>query len=174
MSYLRVRNWERYQHYRDRRPVWIKLYVELLDDLELKALPLPTRLLFVELLLLAARHDNAIRNEPEKICGVLGMKLSDVTNGIERLRKGRWIHVTNTPRRASKPASSPLAKSLPRERKVFTPLPPSGEKHKTDNKNNGTTTPKTWPRCPKCNIELYLGQTIAQHLHTVHDIETNP
>ena len=32
MHHLRVRNWERYQHYKERNPPWIKLYVELLDE----------------------------------------------------------------------------------------------------------------------------------------------
>ena len=29
---LRFRNWERFQHYRDRRPPWIKLHRTLIDD----------------------------------------------------------------------------------------------------------------------------------------------
>ena len=29
-----VRNWTRFQHYKGRRPSWIKTYVELLDDVE--------------------------------------------------------------------------------------------------------------------------------------------
>ena len=45
---LRVKNWEKFQHYKDRRPPWIKLYHELLDNLDYhllspkagKALPL--------------------------------------------------------------------------------------------------------------------------------------
>lgn len=28
----RVKNWEKFQHYHDRKPTWIKLYRELLDD----------------------------------------------------------------------------------------------------------------------------------------------
>lgn len=29
---IRVKNWERFQHYKNRRPPWIKLYRDLLDD----------------------------------------------------------------------------------------------------------------------------------------------
>ena len=29
---MRIKNWERFQHFKDRRPPWIKLYRELLDD----------------------------------------------------------------------------------------------------------------------------------------------
>lgn len=32
MQYIHVRNWERFQHYKDRTPKWIKLYTELLKD----------------------------------------------------------------------------------------------------------------------------------------------
>jgi len=35
-----VRNWDRFQHYKDRRPVWIKLYPELLHDEEYRGLSL--------------------------------------------------------------------------------------------------------------------------------------
>lgn len=35
---FRVRNWEKFQHFRDRRPPWIKLYRDVLDDLNYHAL----------------------------------------------------------------------------------------------------------------------------------------
>lgn len=35
----RIKNWERFQHYKNRRPPWIKLYRELLDDPQYFALP---------------------------------------------------------------------------------------------------------------------------------------
>jgi hypothetical protein len=31
---LRIKNWKRFQHFKDRRPPWIKLYRDILDDLE--------------------------------------------------------------------------------------------------------------------------------------------
>ena len=30
---MRVKNWKKFQHHKDRKPIWIKLYRELLDDL---------------------------------------------------------------------------------------------------------------------------------------------
>ena len=35
---MRVRNWTKFQHYRDRRPPWIKLHREVLDDPQIGAL----------------------------------------------------------------------------------------------------------------------------------------
>jgi hypothetical protein len=34
MNYLRVKNWDSFQHYKDRNPPWIKLHRSLLDDYE--------------------------------------------------------------------------------------------------------------------------------------------
>ena len=31
---IRIKNWHRFQHFKDRRPVWIKLYHDLIDDLD--------------------------------------------------------------------------------------------------------------------------------------------
>ena len=42
-SYIIVRNWEKFQHYRDRRPVWIKLYTDLLKDPNFLELSLASR-----------------------------------------------------------------------------------------------------------------------------------
>ena len=41
--YVIVPNWERFQHYRDRHPVWIKLYSQLLHDPKFLALSLASR-----------------------------------------------------------------------------------------------------------------------------------
>lgn len=147
MSYLRIRNWERYQHYRDRRPPWVKFYVELLDDLQIRSLPLPTRFLMCQLLLLAARHDNAILKNSEAIANDLRMKPEDVHEGLEELLRIRWIQETRTPRRASKPASSALAKRYTRDRdRERPPLPPTGgnenEQKTTQNRRDNGTNPR--------------------------------
>jgi hypothetical protein len=31
---MKVRNWEKFQHFKDRKPPWIKLYREILDDMQ--------------------------------------------------------------------------------------------------------------------------------------------
>lgn len=124
MSYLRVRNWHKFQHYTDRKPIWIKYYVELLDDKQMKRLPVTTRLLWDQLLLLAARHDNAILNDSEEIAKDSGIELEACREGLEVLLKGRWLSETETPRRASKAASS-SARAEKEKRKRKTPKSPT-------------------------------------------------
>ena len=56
--YLRVRNFEQFQHYKERNPIWIKLYCSLLDDYEFAQLPDQTKFHAVGLMLLASRLNN--------------------------------------------------------------------------------------------------------------------
>jgi len=67
MEYLKVKNWEQYQHYKQRNPPWIKLYHSLLDDYNYSCLPDASKLLYVSILLLASRTNNKIPNDLEWI-----------------------------------------------------------------------------------------------------------
>lgn len=115
MTYLRVRNWEQYQHYKDRRPVWVKLYVSQLRDSELKRLPLSTRLLWDQLLLLAAEYENSIPNDSEEICAATRIPLEDVTNGIGLLLQGAWLKESRSKRRASRPLAESSGSDSPEQ-----------------------------------------------------------
>ena len=59
-KYLRVVGWEKYQHYKDRNPPWIKLYREILTSYTWTVLDDASRLLAVVCLLLAAETGNKI------------------------------------------------------------------------------------------------------------------
>ncbi len=55
-----VKNFDRFQHYKDRSPPWIKLYNELFDDYEFSALPDALKGQLILIWLLASRMDNRI------------------------------------------------------------------------------------------------------------------
>lgn len=57
MKYLKVKNWEQFQHFKDRRPPWIKLYKDLLDDYLFHSLPVESRALAPMLWLMASEHE---------------------------------------------------------------------------------------------------------------------
>lgn len=65
MQYLRVKNWEKFQHYKHRCPPWIKLHGSLLDDYDFECLPDASKLLAFCIWMLASRigHDR-IPNDP--------------------------------------------------------------------------------------------------------------
>ena len=57
---LRVKNWDRFQHYKKKRPVWIKLYRDILDDPTYQALPDSAQSVLVSMWLLASESSNAV------------------------------------------------------------------------------------------------------------------
>ena len=67
-----VRNFERFQHYKDRSPPWIKLYNELLDDYSFAVLPDASKWHLVAIWLLASRSDNEIPADTKWIAGHIG------------------------------------------------------------------------------------------------------
>ena len=62
-EYLRVKNWQQFQHYKHRNPPWIKLHQSLLDDYDFARLPDASKLLALCIWLLAARTENKIPHD---------------------------------------------------------------------------------------------------------------
>lgn len=56
---INIVNWEKFQHYSDRRQIWIKLYIDLLDDYDYCLLNDDCKLLLHHLWLLASCYQNA-------------------------------------------------------------------------------------------------------------------
>lgn len=78
MSTISIKNWEKFQHYSDRDPTWIKLYRDVLTT---EAWVLGTdisRLLQIAITLLAARYKNAIPNRYDLIKKVASLDFSEV------------------------------------------------------------------------------------------------
>jgi hypothetical protein len=67
MDYIQVKNWENFQHYKDRTPPWIKLYNHLLDDFEFSCLPDASKAHLLSIWLLASRTENKIPHNPKWI-----------------------------------------------------------------------------------------------------------
>lgn len=59
-KYLRIVEWEKYQHYKDRNPPWIKLHGELLHSYTWTVLDDASRLLAIACMLLASQTENKI------------------------------------------------------------------------------------------------------------------
>lgn len=63
--FFRIRNFERFQHYKDRNPPWIRLYGGLWRDRAFFRLPDAVKAHLIGLFALAARLDNRIPDDPE-------------------------------------------------------------------------------------------------------------
>ncbi len=63
MGFIRIKNWETYQHYKDRNPPWIKLHRELITSETWVSLNDAGRVLAISIMLLAAASGNRIKDD---------------------------------------------------------------------------------------------------------------
>ena len=61
--FLKVANWEEYQHYKDRNPPWIKLHNQLLDSYEFCSLPDASKAHLIAIWMLASRSNNKLPHD---------------------------------------------------------------------------------------------------------------
>ena len=64
MEYFKIAKWKEYQHYKDRRPPWIKLYNKLLRKYEFLCLQDDSKLLLILLWLYASTIETKNNEEP--------------------------------------------------------------------------------------------------------------
>lgn len=72
MKYLRVKNWDQFQHYKKRSPPWIKLHRELINDYAFMSLKDQTKAHLMLIWVLAAGSDGLIAGDAKFIEGRIG------------------------------------------------------------------------------------------------------
>ena len=75
-SYLYVKNWAKFQHYKHRSPPWIKLYRNLFSDPAYRKLKDRQKLQLISIWLLASTHDGAVPNDAAYVRVMTGLKHS--------------------------------------------------------------------------------------------------
>jgi hypothetical protein len=86
-----VRNLNRYQHYRDRRPPWVKLYVSILHDSDFAALSVPARLLFLYCICIAANRSNRIPDDANWLSVETSLPRSSVAKSLSELLASEYL-----------------------------------------------------------------------------------
>jgi len=100
---IKIKSFDKYQHYKGGHMVWLKLYVKLLHDVKFMSLNESERWVFIGLMLLACSSENSIDYNPsflEKILNTskIGKSLTTLKsiNFIEILyKKSKQIHIDN-------------------------------------------------------------------------------
>jgi len=110
VEYLEIKNWRTYQHYSDRRPPWIKLHDSILDDYEFSHLTETARLVYLLMLLLAGKTDNAIPRDMEWISRKVHVGVKETQNAVETLVSQRFVLIASCKHSDSK-ALSPRARA---------------------------------------------------------------
>ncbi len=88
---IRIRNWSKHQHFKDRTPPWIKLYREVLDDPDWHALSGDDAKLLVGLWLVASEDESRTGALPEarRLAFRLRISESELNQGLNRL--SHWL-----------------------------------------------------------------------------------
>jgi hypothetical protein len=113
MRYLRVVNWERFQHYKKPYPTWIKLYHRLLDDEDFEDLGELNQCHFMKILMLAAKRNNRIRYDLKWIKRKIGAK--SIPN-VALLLSRNWLEIIDgIPNQSRGSIDKPLESGRDRE-----------------------------------------------------------
>ena len=120
MRRLRIKNWAEFQHYRTRRPPWIKLHRGLLDDHGWHRLPETSRAVGPMLWLLASEHaDGVIPYDLETIAFRLHMTGDKVDAALGPLIGAGFLieeHDASEPPAAGKHPASPESRERVRDK----------------------------------------------------------
>lgn len=88
-----VNNLNKYQHYKDRNIIWIKLYVDILQDYKFSQLDDNERWIFIGLILLAVKNDNKIPADFPYICQVISNSKKNISKTILKLQDFELISI---------------------------------------------------------------------------------
>lgn len=113
MRTFHVKNFDKFQHYKDRAPPWIKLYNDLLDDYEFGLLPDASKMHLVAIWLLASRSENKIPHDSAWVAKRINA--TEKVN-LKLLEERGFIVVDQQLHSTEQDASTELASCLSRER----------------------------------------------------------
>lgn len=91
---LAVKGWTQFQHYKHRKPPWIRLHRKLIDDIDWHDLPVVSRALAPMLWLLASETMNGvIDGDSKSIAFRLRVASADFEEALKPLITGGWFLV---------------------------------------------------------------------------------
>lgn len=97
---IKVKNWDRYQSYKDRKPPWIRLHRDLLDDYDFQIMSADARALLPMLWLLACENEDPrsglISYSFEKIAFRLRLNLDKLRTTISELQSFEFIECADS------------------------------------------------------------------------------
>jgi hypothetical protein len=89
---LRIKNWDKFQHFKDRRPPWVKLYRDILDDIEWHELD-PKAAKVLVMLWLIASEDGGNVPDTKQLAFRLRLTPSETVQLLNKLN--HWLEQTD-------------------------------------------------------------------------------
>lgn len=146
---LRPKNWERFQHYKQRCPPWIKVYRTLLDDRDFMCLPVASKALAMMLWLLASEHaEGVIEGVPADWAFRLRMTDNELLVALKPLIDNGMFADASMMLAECLQNACPETENREREESKSKPpfIPPKGGETvtKAERKAKGTRLPEDW------------------------------
>ena len=127
---LTVKNWQQFQHYKDRNPPWIKLHRALLDDYDFASLPDAAKGQLMLIWIFASQNEGKIPHDAKFLERKLG--LTEKCHLDELIKTGFLI--------PEQPASTDASKTLAECKQDACNVLALARSQESENKNNTTTT----------------------------------
>jgi hypothetical protein len=86
---LKIKNWNKFQHFKDRRPPWIKLYRDILDDVEWHELDANSAKVLVMLWLIASEEEDGNLPSLKSLAFRLRMSETVIKTTVSKL--SHWL-----------------------------------------------------------------------------------
>lgn len=85
---MKIKNWSKFQHFKDRKPPWVKLYRELLDDIEWHLLDPKAAKVLTMLWLIASEFDGDL---PDNKTLAFRLRLSETETKTAVSKLSHWL-----------------------------------------------------------------------------------
>lgn len=85
---MKIKNWSKFQHFKDRKPPWVKLYRELLDDIEWHLLDPKAAKVLTMLWLIASEYDGEL---PDSKTLAFRLRLSEKETKEAISKLSHWL-----------------------------------------------------------------------------------
>lgn len=85
---MKIKNWHKFQHFKDRKPPWVKLYRDLLDDIDWHELEPKAAKVLVMLWLIASEEDG---NIPEVKRLAFRLRMSEKDTEVCLSKLSHWL-----------------------------------------------------------------------------------
>ena len=144
-TWIHIPNWEKFQHYHDRRPAWIKVYIQLLKNPDYLGLSHASRGLLQLIWLAYAEMDGACTIDDLRMLGRHRVYISQ----LEALNQAGFIQLSS--RRVL------AVRSIEKEKEIEKDLKPFHVKSRPVHN-----------RCSHCGL-TFGPRKLAEHLYQLHD-----
>ena len=129
MKIITVPNLDRYQHYRDRHIIWIKLYVDIIQDYKFNQLEDNERWIFIGLILLAVKNDNRIPADLQFIGKEISFSSKSISRIILKLCDLKLITIKTIARCYPNATIDKIREDKKRKEDIFSPSNETGERN---------------------------------------------